>query len=345
MQKTNPNFWQKLSPRKQVLLVVVGAVIVFSSFLMAWLVPNLQPLDNEDKNLVKVEIRSGASIEEVAVILGGKQLIRSNLAYILYSRLTFTRIEAGIHELSPSMSLSEIAAVLAAAKKDSFSITITPETDILELKELFKKYDFSEPEIEAAFAEKYIHPLLLDKPVGIDLEGYIFPNTYEMNTADSLKSLFERSFDNLYNKLQSDGSLALARAKGLSIFKLLTLASIVGKEAPEINDQKIIAGVFWNRLDEKMPLGSDVTFKYAYKMGYCKEDSPDCQSAWNTRIHKGLPPGPIANMKYETIQAVLKPLENNYLYFVAGDDGKIYYATTNEGHQKNIVNYCTQLCQ
>ncbi|MDR1197338.1 MAG: endolytic transglycosylase MltG [Candidatus Nomurabacteria bacterium] len=345
MQRNKQNFWQKLSPRKQVLLVIVGALLILASFFTVWLVPNLQPLDSENQNSVKVEIRSGASIEEVAVVLGDKQLIRSNLAYIMYSRLTFARIEAGMHEISPSMSLPEIASILGAAKKDSFSITITPEANILELKELFKKYDFTEAEIEAAFAEKYVHALLLDKPAGIDLEGYIFPDTYEMHTADSLESLFERSFDNLYNKLQADGSLGLARSKGLSIFELLTLASIVGKEAPGVTDQKIIAGVFWNRLDKKMPLGSDVTFKYAYKMGYCKEDSPSCQSAWNTRIHTGLPPGPIANMNYETIQAVLKPTESDYLYFVAGDDGKIYYASTDEGHQQNVANYCTKLCQ
>jgi UPF0755 protein len=210
---------------------------------------------------------------------------------------------------------------------------------------LFKKYDFTNAEIEAALTKTYSHPLLASKPAELDLEGYIFPDTYEMRKQDTLESLLEMSFDNLYNKLSADGSLALITSRELTIHEALTMASIVGKEAPGEADQKAIAGVFWNRQEMGMPLGSDVTFKYAYKMGYCEVDSPSCASAWNTRIHAGLPPGPISNMKYSTIQAVLSPTASDYLFFVAGDDSTIYYATTEDEHQENVYRYCTTQCQ
>jgi UPF0755 protein len=216
---------------------------------------------------------------------------------------------------------------------------------IPEVEDLLLRYDWTQAEIDNALNKKYAHPLLVDKPDKFDLEGYIFPDTYELHNGDSVEVLLEKSFDNLYNKLSTDGSLALIHSQGATIFETLTLASVVAKEAPGIEDQKIIAGVFLNRLNEGMPLGSDVTFQYAYKMGYCSEDSPACDSAWNTRIHPGLPPGPIANVKYDSIQAVLKPIASNYFFFVAGDDGTVYYATTDEEHQQNINNYCTELCQ
>jgi UPF0755 protein len=234
---------------------------------------------------------------------------------------------------------------LSSAGQNSFSITILPETTIPEIKDLLIKYDFTSVEIENALNKKYVHPLLADKPDGFDLEGYIFPDTYEMHTTDSLDLLFEKTFDNLYSRLQSDGSLTLMRSKDLSIYETLTLASMVGEEAPKLDDQKRISGVIWNRLDSNIPLGLDVTYKYAYQMGYCSTNTPACESAYNTRLHPGLPPGPIANMKYETIQAVLKPTVSDDYYFVAGDDGTIYYSATEEDHLYKTALYCSELCR
>lgn len=339
------NFWSRLKPFQQVLLVVFGAIIVLVSAIAVWLGINIQPLNPNDKTAVTVEIRSGASIEEAAVILKEKKLVKSDLAYIVYSRLTFSKLAAGTHSVSPSMSTPEIATTLSSAGQTTYQLTILPEMNIIEIKELLKKYDFTDAEITTAFNKKYDHPLLVDKPDDVDLEGYVFPDTYELEITNTVEELLVKTFDNLYNKLSTDGSLVLMRSKNFNIHELLTLASIVAKEAPGEEDQKIIAGVFWNRLDIGMVLGSDVTFQYAYKMGYCDYNSPSCDSIWNTRINAGLPPGPISNMKYSTIQAVLKPTSTNYYYFVAGDDGTIYYAATEDGHQQNINNYCHELCQ
>ena len=334
-----------MKPRQQILTVVLGAVLVVLAGVSVWLGLNLQPLDPSDDATVKIEIRSGASIEEAAAILGGKQLIRSNIAYIVFSRLTFSNLAAGTHSVSPSMSIPEIARELSSSGQNSYSLTIIPEINLLDLRELLKKYDFSDEQITAALHKQYDHPLLASKPADVDLEGYIFPDTYEMHDEDSLEKLFEKAFDNLYNKLTTDGSLALMRSRDLNIHELLTLASIVGREVPTETDQKTVAGVFWNRLDAGIPLGSDPTFRYAYEVGLCEQNSPSCDSIWNTRKYAGLPPGPIANMKYSTIQAVLMPTSSNYYYFVSGDDGTTHFSSTEEEHRLNVQNYCTTLCQ
>lgn len=338
-------FWDGLSAKKQIFLFVFGLIVLIIVAISTWFTVNIQPVDKSNGEFVEIEIPEGASIQQVASLLSTKNLIKSDLTFVVLSKVKSAKIEAGVHEISPSMSTADVVHRLNSASNSSFQITILPEMTVSDIKELFISYDFTSTEVERAMNKNYSHPLLSSKPANIDLEGYIFPDTYEIKKDDSLEDLLEMTFDDLYKKLSSDGSLALMNSKDMTIHETLTLASIVGKEAPEETDQKIIAGVFWNRLDDGMPLGSDVTFKYAYKMGYCSEDSPSCESAWNTRIHTGLPPGPISNMKYSVIQATLKPTDNDYYYFVAGDDGTIYYAATEDEHQENTYLYCTEQCQ
>jgi UPF0755 protein len=334
-----------LPRNKKPLLITVAVILALIVSFAIWLGVNTSPRSPSDTDGVKVDIRTGASVEEVAASLAAKDLIRDSLAFSIYVRLTFTKIEAGSHFIAPSMSAAEIASVLRSAGNATYNLTILPEQTIPDIKATLLKYDFTEAEIEVALNKQYDHPLLVGKPDGFDLEGYIFPDTYEMHASDTVEDLLVRTFDNLYDKLQADGSLAYMATRGLSIYEALTLASIVAKEVPGDSDQKMVAGVFWNRLDWDMPLGSDVTYKYAYAMGYCAADSPSCASAYNTRIHKGLPPGPISNMKYSTIQAALHPTDSDYFYFVSGDDGRTYFARTEDEHQVNIANYCHELCR
>ncbi|MDR2524471.1 MAG: endolytic transglycosylase MltG [Candidatus Nomurabacteria bacterium] len=331
--------------KKPIIIALTSAVAVLLALFVVFFSVNLSSVNADDKTVMDVEIRGGASIEEVAANLNSKRLIKNQLAFVLFARLTGVRVEAGLHKLSPNMSVPEMADKLRTAGQDRYNLMILPEMTIPEIKAEIKKYDFSEAEIEAAFAKRYDHPLLAGRPDGFDLEGYIFPDTYEMRTADSVEDLLTKVFDNLYNKLKSDGSLAQMAARDLTIYETLTLASIVAREVPTADEQKKVAGVFWNRLDHDIVLGSDVTFQYAFKMGYCDVNGPSCQSKYNTRLHPGLPPGPISNMKYAAIRAVLEPTNSDFFYFLAGDDGQIYYARTEDEHQSNIVNHCQEMCR
>jgi conserved hypothetical protein, YceG family len=339
------SLWRKLSSKQQTVLFICTVVVLIIIAVSTWFVVNIQPVNRNNGEFVEIEIPTGASIQQVATILSTKKLIKNNVTFVILSKVSSIHIEAGTHQISPSMSVPDIIHRLKTASKSTFTITILPETTILDLRELFKKFDFSDAEIETALKKTYSHPLLASKPSDLGLDGYIFPDTYEMHTQDSLEDLINRTFDNLYKKLSSDGSLSLINAKNLTIHDTLTIASIIAKEAPDEEDQKLISGVFWNRLNIDMPLGSDVTFKYAYNMGYCEINSPSCDSVWNTRMHKGMPPGPVSNMKYSTIQATLNPTDSEYFFFVAGDDGTNHFSVTAEEHYQNIANYCTIQCQ
>jgi UPF0755 protein len=326
-------------------MIIVGIVLSLITIFMVWLGINIQPVNPADEAETRVEIRSGASIEEVAALLNSKNLIRNSLAFTLYARLSFSGVQAGAHLISPSMSTVEIVRLLGSAEGHSYNVTILPELTIPEIKQSLINYGFSETEVDVALNRVYDHPLLATKPADHDLEGYIFPDTYKLHTSDSVEVLFNKAFDNLYQKLRADNSLAYMATAGLNIHETLTLASIVAREAPGNDDRGLVAGVFWNRLDNNIALGSDVTYKYAYAMGYCSSDTPSCQSAYNTRIHRGLPPGPIANMTYSAIVAVLHPTDSDYFYFVAGDDGQIHYSYTEAEHQRKAAIYCTVLCR
>ena len=141
------------------------------------------------------------------------------------------------------------------------------------------------------------------------------------------------------------------KARGLTLYQGITLASIIQRESigcgsgvETCEDQRKIASVFYNRLKANMPLGSDVTYQYiADKTGV--ERSPNLKSPYNTRIQKGLTPGPIASPSLSALNAAADPINSDYLYFLSGDDDITYFAKTNEEHEANVKAHCQKKCQ
>ena len=130
--------------------------------------------------------------------------------------------------------------------------------------------------------------------------------------------------------------------QGLNLYQGIILASIVQKEEPHIENQKAVARVFYNRLSQGMNLGSDPTYEYAaVKLGLANPRAQyHLDSPYNTRIHSGLTPTPIAAPGAAALQAVAEPDDNDYLFFLSGDDDKLYFATTDAEHQQNTFQYC-----
>lgn len=291
-------------------------------------------------------VELGESTETVAHNLREEGLIRNEILFTLFSRIFDKSITAGTHYLSASQSMTEIMNNLGeTVSADELTIQIPPAVDLLTLRQTFAKLGFPADEIDAAFAKEYDSPLLADRPTGASLEGYIFPDTYTIYKTDDLSVLIQQALDHFYAQLEQDGSLTLIQSSGRSIYETLTMASIVQKEASDPESQKMIAGVFDNRLAIGMKLGSDVTYQYAFRNGLCSENTPDgCDSPYNTRKYEGLPPGPVSNVLYATVQAVLNPTTNDYYFFVAGEDGNIYYSKTEAEHHENTRAHCGQLC-
>ena len=322
------------------LLIIIAGATVF-----VWWNSSSEPVNRINANTYQFDVDEGATVDDVAQSLKKAGFIRSQLAFKIYVRLNGSVIQAGSHMLSPSYKLSEIVEKLATADTDEVDIQIPPGLTLDELRDVFKKYDYTDAEIEQAYNATYDNPILADRPAGATLEGYIYPDTYRVYAGDSLEVVIGKAIDEFANVAAENGLIDAFAAHGLSVYEGVTLASIVTKEVQNADDQKLVASVFYNRLNSGMELGSDVTFKYAYNSGLCSVDSPDCDSVYNTRIYAGLPPGPIANPSLTALQAVAYPTESSYYYFVAGEDGKTYFSETADQHNQAVADHCGELCQ
>lgn len=331
-----------------VLAGTTGLVVILVVASTSWYVWATQPLDRRSDQEIRITVESGDSPIVIAETLKDHGIVRSATAVRVYTELTGTKnkLQAGGYSLSPSQSVADIVDHLVKGKTDDFSLTIPPGVTLKALREELKKYGYTDDEISQAYEATYTSPLLVDKPSGVSLEGYIFPETFKVDPNSNLQDLFKRSFAELYADLQQDGLVAKFKSHGLNIHQALTLASIVQKEVSNPADQKQVAQVFYSRLANNIPLGSDVTFMYAAELMDVPA-SVGLDSPYNTRKYGGLPPGPIANMDLSALQAIANPAPGDYLYFVAGDGqykGQIFYSHTDEEHQANIEKYCHDLC-
>ena len=324
-------------------IVLVIVVTVISMFFLYK--QNLTPKDPHAHIKIYFEVTPGQSNTVIAKELQRKKIIKSakSLEWYLRFEKPGKILQSGRYALSPSWSAEKIIDHLEKGKTDKLKITFYPGNTLKDIKKTLQKHGYEITEIESAFKATYTHPLLATRPANQDLEGYIFPETFEINSGDKLDILFKKDFDTLYNKLKADGLIDKFKAHGFSIHQALTLASIIQKETSEPEDQKKAAQVFYKRLGSDMKIESDVTFMYgAQKLGV--DPRVDLDSPYNTRLNKGLPPGPIANMNYSALQAVAEPASSDFLYFVAGDNGMTYFSHTFEEHEANIQKYCHKLC-
>ncbi len=345
IQISKKPWWKSFKGKVAIVLTAVALLVVAVISFLAWYQWALSAPSNESRE-VRIVVEPGETAASIANNLQDHELIRSKFAFNIYTYLSGARpkLQAGGYVLAPNQDARAIVAHLTSGKTDEFTITILPGLTLDELRTQFIRDGFNEEEVTTAFNASYNHPLLASKPASADLEGYIFPETYRMNAEQSLNELFERTFDELYARLQENKYLDEFAKRNLSIHDGLTLASIVQKEVEDETDQKQVAQVFLKRLGGNIQLGSDVTYMYAAKKLGVK-GTPSLDSPYNTRKYVGLPPGPISNMNPSAIDAVAFPAGGDFLYFVAGDDGKTYFSKTEAEHEANVRAHCTTLCR
>lgn len=321
-----------------ILLSMVAAAVAYF-----WYQDALKP-KSDSYSQVEVEIPAGASVDQSAAILQNAGVVKNGLATQLYMTFTGkTNIKAGHYILSPSQSVAEIVGWLNEGRVNTIVITFLPGKTLAELKQVFYDHGYSEEQVEAAFAKKYQYDLFAGKPENASLEGYIYPDTYFAQANDTVEDILNSAFVEFDTLIKENDLQARLAAKGLDLYQGITLASIVYKEVNTNEDRRKVAQVFLKRLAEDMPLGSDVTFIYAARLLGLPE-TPTLDSPYNTRIYKGLPPGPISNFTIDALEAVANPANTSYLYFVAGDDGITRFSFTVEEHEQNVQLYCRVLC-
>lgn len=313
-----------------IMLAAVGAFWLYSA--------DLQPVSSGGQ-AQEFTIKSGERPTTVATQLKAAGLIRSRDSFITYLNLHGLRsdIKAGSYSLAPSDSSSKIADIITSGKNLANRLVIPEGYRLSQIEDLAAQHGISKADFEVAVRAPHLQTFLVGRPAGVDLEGYLFPDSYAINGQTSATSLVNAMLDDFGQRVGPQYASAFA-AEGLTLHQGLTLASIVEREVSKPSDRPIVAQIFLKRFHLGMPLGSDVTTQYASDLAGTAFNL-NLDSPYNTRKNVGLPPGPICSPGLGTLDAVAHPAATDYLYFLAGSDGVTYYANTLAEHNVNVAKH------
>lgn len=333
-------------------LKVIGLTfILFIVLVGIFIFIQIGPVNKNNKKDVMIDIPSGSSVSTISDILSKNKLIKNKTLFKVVVKLSdkASQIKSGKYLLNQTYTNSDIVNLLVLGKtyNDGIKITIPEGSTSKEIISMLLDKNLGNKE---KYEELINNPKELYKDVKflkennvISLEGFLYPETYyfneDLSEKDILKQMLIR-FDNAYNDKLKEKQKEIK----MSLEEVITLASIVEKEAIKDEDRPLIAGVFYNRLKIDMPLQSDATIQYIFKerkkivtYNDLKIDSP-----YNSYKNKGLPPTPIANPGIKSIDATLYPIESKNLYFVATMDGGNKYSETYEQHLEYVKEYKEQ---
>ncbi|MFO7634626.1 MAG: endolytic transglycosylase MltG [Caldilinea sp.] len=357
------------------IIVLLGAVVLLTACsrgaagLDIYLRTNQAELDRPasvDSRPMQFTVAPGTPARLVGRELEQAGLIRDATLFEAYVRVNGLdgQLAAGTFTLAPSMTLREIAEAMTNAQASALSITIPEGWRIEQTADYLSRSGLLGTAEGAAYREQAVagdlsgldparHPFLQERPASASLEGYLFPDTYLIPATDptaidvltrQLNTFAQRVLP-LYQEASDGGHTQL------SLHEVLTVASIVEREAVVPEERPAIAAVYLNRLAIGMKLDADPTVQYA--MGYQPatgqwwktpvflEEYGGVDSPYNTYLYTGLPPGPIAAPGLSSIRAVLYPEKHDYLYFVAIPDGsgRHVFAETFPEHEENVRRY------
>ncbi len=331
-------------------IVAMAAVYALNSFYQQM----LQPVDAaaEDEYIV-IEIPSGVGTETIASILYEEGLIQNELAFRFYTRINELDrgFIAGQYMLNPAMELAEIAALIHKGEvyHETFWFTIPEGFKVEEIAARLTEENLVEEEEFLSLARSPSENILSSFPylreidsneVKYLLEGYLFPDTYEITGELDEEEIIVLMMQRLDQIISSPDFVVALEESEYSLHEIITMASIVEREGRVDHERALIAGVFYNRLWIGQPLESCATVQYV--IGETKEflTTADTMipSLYNTYLHAGLPPGPIASPGQESIRAAFSPEESDYFYFNYKYDhtGEHYFSRTLQEHNENV---------
>ncbi len=337
-------------------LILIGIIIVGVAYL--WYRQALLAVDPncddkcEEISFTVAENTGGAKI---ATNLEEAGLIRSSIAFRIYLKLEGNNVslKPGDYKFKKNMTVAQIIKFLddgVVAK--TFRITFLPGETLAGIRARLKNAGYTDEVIDVAFNAKYDHELLKSKPADAPLEGYIYGETYEFYEGATVEEILKRTFDEMLKVVKENDLETKYREHGLTLHDGITLASVIQREAPAVYaEQQQVAQVFLLRLKRGIVLGSDAIIAYRADQIDPNRSKTDMSylntipCPWNSRKCAGLPPSPISSPGKNALLAAANPAEGDYLYFLTGDDGKMYYAHTEAEHRANARNYCKQLCQ
>ncbi len=329
--------------------------LYFSAVLRMRYQELITPIGDDDTPITFV-IEKGETAAGIAQRLEEDGLISDASLFKTYVRFRKLdqNLEAGEHILNKTMTMEEVAATLLHAELREIQITILPGWRLEQIAEMLGETTTINPDefLLVARTGSFNYPFLAGRPIGSTLEGYLIADTYRIPVNVDATGLIDLLLRNFSERVTAQMTLD-AQAQGLGLHEMVTLASIVEREALLDSERPVIARVYLNRIAEKLPeahgyLQADPTYQYArgrdrvtgrWWEGFQVEDVLTLNSPYNTFLYKGLPPGPICSPSLESLKAVADPDENEYLYFYARGDGGHAFARTYEEHLQNQATY------
>ncbi|RMF04991.1 MAG: endolytic transglycosylase MltG [Chloroflexi bacterium] len=307
---------------------------------------------SDDPSPVPFTVDIGETAASIAAKLEAQQFVTDGelfRRFLTYNGLDAS-LEAGDYVLRRNMTMREIAEALQKASFEEVTVTIPEGWRAEQIAEKLTAEGIMDGDAFLAFVRQGTgvdHPLLADRPANASYEGYLFPDTYRLPVNATPEDLVSRMLDNMATKIPAN-AVALAAGQGYSFYDILTVASIVEREAVVPAERPLIASVYLNRLAQGMYLQADPTVQYA--MGYqtdtgqwwktpvTLEEYSEVNSPFNTYLNPGLPPGPISNPGASSINATLQPEPTNYLFFMGcGGEGAHLFAEDYTVHQQNVA--------
>jgi UPF0755 protein len=300
-------------------------------------------------------IVTGDGVHQISYNLKQKNIIRNQFIFETYVYLkdVGSDFRAGDYSLPEVINIKRLVDLLTSGEAATNPALLVKEGDTIDDidRSLAGQGQFKAGDFLSALKglnQDFLsdREFLSDKPATASLEGYLFPDTYYFFSYSSASDLIRKMLNNFEAKLAADLRAEIKR-QGKTIFDIVTLASIVEKEAKidqnnPSPDANIVAGIFWKRLAAGMPLQSDATIKYETKRTPTAADLK-IDSPYNTYLFKGLPPGPICNPGLAAIEAAIYPAESDYWFFITkkNQDGTVnyYYAKDFSEHKANIAKY------
>jgi UPF0755 protein len=342
--KMDVKTFSKMSKTAGILLLLILLYSLYQIYI---------PVNYASEEMINYVIERGSGNSAIAEDLENKGIIKSAFFFRMYTFLSFnhTGLMAGKYTISPKMSIYKIVKKMTTGDTIRDRFVIYEGMTAADIGEYFESREVCTPEeFDEIIHRDYskFFPFLTDKPADANLEGYLFPDTYEVSTDQTCEQMIDAMLINFGNKLTLELQEEI-KAQNKTIFEVVTMASLIEKEVGSESEEvkKTVSGILHKRLEIGMPLQLDSTVNYVTG----KTDSSvlivDTQidSPYNTYKYKGLPIGPISNPGLESIMAALDPIETDYLYYLsnpnnpAPDGATTHYAKTLKEHAANRAKY------
>jgi UPF0755 protein len=327
----------------RLLLRLLLLLVLALGLRLVWVLETRAPVRKPGAAAQSLVVPPGASADAIGRQLREMGLVRHPLVFrlLILARRQGGALQAGTYEFDGPLSLAQIADMLARGEVVRKEVTFPEGKAIEEMADIAEAKGIAAEEFVAAARDP---SLIRDlDPLAGDLEGYLFPDTYDLPAGSDrgavLVQRMVQRFRDVIAPLQGDLS-----AQGLTLREVVTLASVVEKETAQPFERPRIAAVFRNRLQKRMPLQTDPTVIYALRKagrwdGNIRKKDLDIDSPYNTYRRAGLPPGPIASPGREAILAALHPADTKDLYFVSRNDGSHHFSETLAEHERAVDRY------